>query len=80
MTTLVKHLQLIFLPSQHSPQFPDFTVLLTGLEHKHCIPHLRVLGHRVVQVQVSSYNIQLDSQENHQHAGAVHAHNGAGKT
>lgn len=43
-------------------------------------PHLRVAAHRVVQVQVSSYDVQLDSQQNHQHAGAVHAHDGAGET
>lgn len=47
-----------------------------------CVPHLaRVARRRVqVQVQVPSDDVQLDSQQNHQHAGAVHAHNGASKT
>lgn len=47
-----------------------------------CVPHLaRVARRRVqVQVQVPSDDVQLDSQQNHQHAGAVHADNGASKT
>lgn len=47
-----------------------------------CVPHLaRVARQRVqIQVQVPSDDVQLDSQQNHQHARAVHAHNGASKT
>lgn len=40
-----------------------------------------VLAERgVVQVDVTADDVQLHSQENHQHAGAVHSHNAAGET
>lgn len=55
-------------------------VLLAKEANESGVPHHCVLAHRVVQVQVSSYDVQLDSQKNHQHAGAVHAHDGAGET
>lgn len=44
------------------------------------VPHLCVLAHRVVQVQIPSDDVQLDSQQNHQHAGAVNSHDGARET
>lgn len=42
-------------------------------------PHRRVLASGVVQVQVPADDVQLDPQQDHQHAGAVHRHDGAGE-
>ena len=43
-------------------------------------PHLAVVAHRGVQVQVTSDDVELDPQQKHQHAGAVDGHDGAAET
>lgn len=42
--------------------------------------HRSVLPHRVVQVQVTSDDVELDSEQDDQQTGAVHGHDRAGET
>lgn len=51
-------------------------------EQRRCVhaPHLAAAAPRGVQVQVTSDDVELDPQQDHQHAGAVHGHDGARET
>lgn len=41
--------------------------------------HHDALSQRVIQIKISSDDVELHSEENDQHAGAVHGHDGAGE-
>lgn len=45
-----------------------------------CTPYRWAPPCRVIQVQVPPNDVELDSEQNHQHAGAVHSHYGPCKT
>lgn len=68
------------LMDEKNIQYIDNGLRKLSLASQRGAPYLHVASRWVVQVQVTPDDVELHSQQNHQHAGAVHAHDGACET